>query len=358
MKKHSNVSIPQMSTVGLDLSDRTTAFCELDAAGNVVARGTFRLTRSELRKRFAERQPLCIALEVCGQSAWVKETLEALGHSVIVANARELRSITGNPRKSDRQDAEQLARLARVDPQLLKPVRLRSTARQLELVRIRSRALLVEARTQMINGARGIAKLFGEPLPSASSAGFAARAMKSLPPLMAEALQLLLSQIETLSRAIRQADEQIEREAERLSEDTRWLTQVKGVGALTALTFVLTIDDPGRFRRSRDIGAFLGLVPERKQSGEQDPELGITKCGDRYLRKLLVQCAHHILGRWGEDSELRRWALARAQGSRSVKKKVIVGLARKLAVLLHRLWRRKEIYRPFPPEAQPAGLCA
>lgn len=359
MKKVSNIeTISGTATIGLDLSDQTIQFCELAEDGSVAASGNFRFTRTELRKRFATRQPARIALEVCGQSAWVKEALEGFGHEVIVANARELRSITGSSRKSDRRDAEQLARLARVDTRLLKPVTLRSTSRQLDLVLIRSRALLVECRTRLVNGARGMAKLFGERIPSAATKGMAARAREALSPALGQVLSVLLEEIERLSAAIGQCDGRIEAEAARRFEDTGWLTQVGGVGSLTALTYVLTVDSPERFEHSRDVGAFLGFVPRRKQSGEQDPHLGISKCGDRYLRKLLVQCAHHILGRFGADSALRRWGLQHAQAGRASKKKAIVAVARKLAVLLHRLWKRKEVYQPFPL-AQPAALaCA
>ena len=121
-----------------------------------------------------------------------------------------------------------------------------------------------------------------------------------------------------------------------------------GVGPITALTFVLTLGDPARFAHSRDVGPYLGLVSRRRQSGEQDPHLRITKCGDRYLRQLLVQCAHVVMGRFGPDCALRRWALEHAGGSRTAKKRTVVAVARKLAVLLHRLWLRQEEFRPFP----------
>ena len=126
------------------------------------------------------------------------------------------------------------------------------------------------------------------------------------------------------------------------------LRQVKGVGPLISLTFVLTLDDPQRFRRSRDVGCFLGLRPGRRNSGRSEPQLHISKEGDRYLRTLLVQGAHYILGPLGEDSDLRRWGLKLAQrGGKNAKKRAVVALARKLAVLLHKLWVSEEVYEPL-----------
>lgn len=133
--------------------------------------------------------------------------------------------------------------------------------------------------------------------------------------------------------------------------ETRWLRQAPGVGPLTALTYVLTVSDPGRFAHSREVGPWLGLVPRRRQSGEQDPHLRISKCGDRYLRKLLVQCAHVVMGRFGPDGALRRWALEHARSSRSAKKRTVVAVARKLAVILHRLWVSRQSFQAFPAAA-------
>lgn len=360
MSKHNNISGNgvAISTIGLDLSDKTAAFCILDQAGAVAGSGFLRLTREELHKHFGQLPPVRIALEACGQSGWVEEVLTACGHEVIVANAREVRSISGNPRKCDARDAEQLARLARVDPELLKPVRhQRNAGRRLDMVVIRSRALLVESRTRLVNGARGMAKQFGEHIPSCTTANFGERAQKALPPALGAALRVLVKQIEALSEAIAVCDQQVEALAAKMA-DSRWLKSVPGVGSLTAVTFLLTLDDPQRFAHSRDVGPYLGMVPARGQSGEHDPELGISKAGNRYLRKLLVQCAHHILGRYGADSALRQWGLEKAAGSRKAKKRAIVAVARKLAVLLHRLWTKRELYKPFPANAANARHSA
>jgi transposase len=350
-KANPNAASVPACTIGLDLSDRSIRFCMLNAGGEVTRHGRFRLNRSELHQQFAGMTRARIALETGAQSAWVSEALAAMGHEVIVANARDVKSIAGSSRKSDARDAEQLARLARLDPKLLHPIQHRSEERRLDMVLIRSRALLVEARTRLVNGGRAMAKEFGERIPSCATQGFATRAIKALSPRLAAVLQALLQQIENLSAEIERCDEQVEAMAQKLSADTAWLRQVHGVGSLTAVTFVLTLGDPDRFAHSRDVGAYLGLIPRRSQSGVHDPQLGISKCGDRYLRKLLVQCSHHILGIHGPDSALRQWGLRHTQGGAGSKKKATVAVARKLAVLLHRLWKDRACYYPLPPQA-------
>lgn len=126
------------------------------------------------------------------------------------------------------------------------------------------------------------------------------------------------------------------------------LKQVKGVGTLIGLTYILTLDDPHRFRRSRDAGCFLGLRPGRRNSGMSEPQMHISKEGDAYLRTLMVQGAHYILGPFGPDSDLRRWGLKLAErGGKNAKKRAVIAVARKLAVLLHKLWVSGEVYEPL-----------
>lgn len=126
------------------------------------------------------------------------------------------------------------------------------------------------------------------------------------------------------------------------------LKQVKGVGTLIALTYILTLEDPRRFRKSRDAGCYVGLQPGRRNSGQSEPQLHITREGDSYLRMVLVQGAQHILGPFREDSDLRRWGMKLAErGGKSGKKRAIIAVARKLAVLLHHLWISCEAYEPL-----------
>jgi len=163
-----------------------------------------------------------------------------------------------------------------------------------------------------------------------------------------EALNPLLEEIESLNARIAEYDTRIEQMAKEVYPEVARLKQVKGVGPLIALTYVLTLDNPHRFRRSRDVGCFVGLRPGRRNSGMSEPQLHISKEGDRYLRTLLVQGAHYILGPFGQDSDLRRWGLKLSErGGRNAKKRAVIAVARKLAVLLHKWWVSKEVYEPL-----------
>ena len=157
-----------------------------------------------------------------------------------------------------------------------------------------------------------------------------------------------MEQITSLTERIRQYDRQLEAVSKERYPETELLRQVEGVGPLTGLTFVLTLGDPSRFEESRSVGAYLGLVPARDQSGDSDPQKRISKEGDEMLRRLLVSCAHYILGPFGSDSDLRRHGEKIAcRGGKNAKKRAVVAVARKLAVLLHRLWVTAETYEPL-----------
>jgi transposase len=308
--------------------------------------GTFRNQADSISKHFGNRGRARVALEVGTQSAWIAREFAKLGHEVIVANARELKWITASDTKNDRNDAVKLARLARADRNLLAPVEHRTAEQQAELAVIRAREALVRSRTLLVNTARGLAKGFGLRLPASITPTFGARALAGLAEHLRTAMSGLLEQIDAVGVKIRDYDQRIAEVAARHPEVER-LASVPGVGTLTATAFVLTLGRPERFAHSRDVGSFLGLRPRQKQSGERDPQLGISKSGDKYLRKLLVQCAHHLLGQRGKDSALRQWGLSKGDGS-AAKKRAVVAVARKLAVLLHRMWTTGEIFKPFP----------
>jgi transposase len=170
---------------------------------------------------------------------------------------------------------------------------------------------------------------------------------KELSPELRDTLEPLLQEIESLNDRIDEYDRRIEQIATEVHPEVALLKQVKGVGTLIALTYILTLDDPHRFRRSRDAGCFLGLRPGRRNSGRSEPQMPISKEGDAYLRTLLVQGAHYILGPFGQDSDLRRWGLKLAEREGKNAKKRAVIAARKLVVLLHKLWISGEVYEPL-----------
>jgi transposase len=339
---------PKM-TAGLDIGDKYSYLCLIDQAdGEVIEEGRLRTTPDALRRRFASEQQLRIAIEAGTHSPWVSRLLEECGHEVLVANARKLRFIYANKRKTDEVDAENLARLARVDPKLLHPLRHRGEGSQAHLAIIRSREALVSTRTQLVNHVRGAVKSFGARLPKCPARSFHKRAPEHIPEALLPALRPILEQIGSLTERIRQYDRKLEAIREEHYPETDLLRQVEGIGTLTALTFVLTLEDPYRFERSRSVGAYLGLVPATDRSGDRDPQKRISKEGDEMLRRLLVGSSHYILGPFGSDSDLRRHGQKIAsRGGKNAKKRAAVAVARKLSVLLHRLWVTGEVYDPL-----------
>jgi transposase len=335
-------------TIGIDLGDVWSHYCTLNEGGEVVDRGRFRTTPAGVEKWFTNVPSARVALETGTHSIWVSEQLREMGHEVIVANVREVRSISHSNRKSDTVDAEKIARYARVDPEILHPICHRTVAQQEALTLIRARNLIVRLRTAAVNSVRGLAKPCGYRLPASSTLCFAKRCMAVLPPGLAQALGPVLEQIAAMTVKIQQYDRIIKSLTETEYPETQALLQVYGVGQLTALTYVLTLGSKERFKRSRDVGCYLGLRPRRSQSGDRDPQLGITKAGNIYLRSLLVECANHVLGPRGRDSTLRQWGLHLAsRGGKQSHNRAIVAVARKLAVLLHRIWITQEPYIPF-----------
>jgi transposase len=335
-------------TIGLDLGDRWSFYCVLNERGEVLREEKLATTPEAIRRTFEKVPASRIALETGTHSPWISRLLTELGQEVIVAHAQKVQFITKSSRKDDRHDARTLARLARIDPQLLGPVRHRSAQAQIHLTVIRARAELVSARTALINAARGLAKSYGERLPKRGSQQVGRELAAQLSTALREVLEPLLRGVESLNERIREYDQRIEQIAQEVYPEVALLKQVKGVGTQIALTYILTIDDPYRFPKSREVGCFLGLRPGRRNSGQSEPQKGISKEGDRYLRTMMVQGAHYILGPFGEDSDLRRWGLKIAErGGKNAKKRAVVAVARKLAVLLHRLWVGGEVYEPL-----------
>jgi transposase len=349
MKQHNTgKKTRNRQTIGMDVGDKVSHYCVLNREGEIVEEARVGSTKKALEQTFGALPHSRIALEAGTHSGWMSRLLHSLGHEVIVANARQLRLISESSRKDDRTDARTLARLARADPELLRPIRHRSEQAQQHLTVIRVRAALLEARTALINAARGLVKVFGERLPACDADYLGGKQLEPLPVELRTRLRPLVEEVESLTKKIQESNREIEQIAREHYPETGLLRQVSGVGPLIALTYVLTVDDPRRFAKSRDVGCYVGLRPKRSQSGESQPQLRITKEGDRYLRAMLVQGAHYILGWRGPDTDLRRWGLhLAARGGKSAKKRAIVAVARKLAVLLHKLWTTGEVYEPL-----------
>jgi len=355
MKKISTVQVfrneifkEQKLTIGVDLGDRWSFYCVLDEAGKILLEQKLATTPEAMKQTFGKIPRSLIAMETGTHSPWVSRLLAELGHKLIVAHAQKVELITKSNRKDDRHDARTLARLARIDPELLGPVRHRSAKAQIHLTVIRARAELVNARTALVNAVRGLVKSYGQRLPKCGTQQVNRELAAELNAELREVLEPLLKEIESLNERVKEYDERMEKIAKEVYPQVSLLKQVKGVGTQIALTYVLTIEDPHRFLKSREVGCFLGLKPGRGNSGESEPQKGISKEGDRYLRTMMVRGAHYILGPFGEDSDLRRWGLKLAErGGKNAKKRAVVAVARKLAVLLHRLWVSGEVYEPL-----------
>ena len=334
-------------TVGVDLGDQWSNYCILGLGGETLVEGQFRTRKQEVAEFFQALAMSRVVVEVGTHSAWVREIIAGFGHEVLVANPRLMEGSKRRRRKSDRIDAEKLARLGRMDPKSLHPIEHRSTEVREDLVILRARDALVKSRTELINSVRGQVKSMGGRITGCSSVAFSQKATAEIPEEVHETLQPLLRLIAALSEEIKTFDQRIEKLAAEKYMHTQLLRQVSGVGPVTALAYVLTLETPLRFARSRDVGPYLGLVPKQEDSGDIQPQLGISKAGDRMLRKLLVGSAHYILGPFGPDTDLRRFGMRLCErGGKNAKKRAAVAVARKLAVLLHRLWASGEVYEP------------
>jgi len=355
-------------TIGLDLGDRMNHYCILNEQGEIWIQDQLPATRTGLNHLFEKLPRARVVMEVGTHSPWTSRHLAGLGHEVIVANSRKVSLITESQRKNDRLDAEKLARLGRLDPKLLSPIRHRQEDVQRDLAEIRLREALVHSRTMLVNSARGMVKSFGYRLNSCDCDQVDTELAASLPAELRKLVEPLLATAAYTTLRIKAADQRIHEVAKRYPE-IELLTVIYGVGELTALAFVLTIEDAERFGRSREVGPYLGMVPGQAQSGDRDPQQRITKEGDRMVRWLLVQSAHCILKHGAPDSDLRRWGLAkieqrdreqqpnrRGKNRKSKgKKRVLVAVARKLAVLMHRLWANGEVYDPLYGAQQQAA---
>lgn len=351
---------PSLLTIGLDVGDRTTHLCVLDGERQVAWRGRCETRREALQEALAPYPGSRVILEAGSQSHWMAAALQAWGCLPHVVDPRRVALIAKDPRKCDRRDAESLARLGLGCPELLGRVHHRDEATQADLSLVRTRDLLVRTRTRVIQQVRGLCKVFGVRLPSCSAEAFGRRMGAQIPELLAPAVEPLLGLLADLHVRLEASDRRLKELAQtRYREATERVAQPHGVGPVTSVAFVLTLADPARFAHSRDVGSWVGLCPRNSASGDRAPQLGISKCGDGYLRRLLVQDAHYILGHFGKDSDLRRFGLRLvARGGAGAKQRAAVAVARKLAVLLHRLWVSGQPYEPLHQASLQTALAS
>jgi transposase len=335
--------------VGLDLSDKTAHFHVLRGDGHTLSTGKVATKPAELEAFFSRWKGCRLVIEAGSHSPWISRLGTACGLEVVVANPRQVELISKSDRKTDRTDAERLADLGRTNPKLLAPITHRSKQAQIDLCVMRARDELVHMRTALINHVRGVLKSYGHRAPDCSPESFARQALASIPEELETGLRTILDLISNTNQKIRSFDDEIERLSAGRYAVTQVLRQIPGVGPVIALTFVLTLGDPKRFPSARAVGAYLGLVPRKKSSGKSDPQLSITKAGDRQMRRLLVIAANYILGSYGPDCDLKRFGekIAGDGSNRAAKKRARVAVARKLAVLMYHLWRTGAAYDPL-----------
>lgn len=335
-------------TVGMDLGDKSHVAVAFDAKGQELEVAKVQNTKTGIRRYFDRYKGCTVAIEAGTHSPWISRLLNEMGCHVCVGNPRKLRFIWDSMDKSDERDARMLGMVCRIEPRLLSPLHHRGSHVQADLALIKSRDMLVTSRTKLINHARGLVKASGERLPSCSTDSFTKRCAEHVPADLRTALEPIFNIISQMGEQIHHLDAKIEQKCQQQYSETQRLKQVAGIGSVTALTYVLTLEDPTRFKKSRQVGPFLGLTPRRDQSGGIDKQLRITKAGNKYLRQLLVGSAHYIIGPFGPDCHLRRYGLSiAARGGKNAKKRAAVAVARKLAVLLHHLWISAQNYEPF-----------
>lgn len=346
--------------IGIDLGDKKSNYCFMGRGEEYLAEDQMPTTLEAFAAYFKAIPKSWVVLEVGTHSPWVSNLLESLGHEVYVANPRKMESIRKNKRKNDKKDARTLTRLVRADPQLLHPIRHRGIQAREDLILLRARDALVGARTKLINCVRGLVKSVGGRVPKCCSESFARQAVGAIPESIRETLLPIVEQIAAMTVQIRKLEGQVKRMAGKKYPETALLKQVDGVGDLTSLAYILTLDNPERFAKSREVGPYFGMVPRQDDSGESSKQLRITKEGDTMVRKLLTGSAQYILGPFGPDSDLRRFGLKlAARGGKNAKKRAVTAVARKLAVLLHRLWVTAEEYEPLRnAKLQEAALAA
>lgn len=336
-------------SIGIDLGDKYSDVVIINRSEEILHQSRIKTTRKGFSDFAATIEPESIVvIEVGSHSPWINDLFEDLGIELVVANSHHAGKVMmANGKKNDLSDAFTLAYFGFCPRSMIRPIIHRTKESRNHLALIRARDDLVRIRTTLINAIRGLVKSHGDRLPACSSRAFAKKIPEHIPLVLEEALLPMVKQVGELTQTIKDYDKKIEALIDTYPKAKK-LTEIDSVAVLTAMTFLLTIDDPSRFKKSRTIGAYLGLTPRQFSSGEVNRQLRITKAGDNYLRKLLVGSAQYILSRNGKDCNLKRYGeRIGARGGANGKKRAVVAVARKLSVLMHKLLVSDEQYDPF-----------
>lgn len=333
-----------MDHIGIDVHQKYSEICVVSEDGSVLGQARIPTTRTSLERWFGGLEPARVVIEAGGSTSWVSRVLDELGHEVTVVDPRRVRLIAESTMKTDAIDAEVLARLSRFGRELLHSVHRRSATSQVLQARVGSRAALVRAQTSLVNSLRGTLRGFGLRLAGGRSKVVAAYGALQIDPQLRQALDPLVAMLAALADQLSVLDKDLAQVAATDEVASRLMT-IPGVGPVTSLSYQCWIDEPGRFRRSRDVGAYVGLRPRIRSSGGKSQRGSISHQGSADMRSLLVQAAHTLL-RSTKQSELKTWGENLAQ--RVGKKRAVVAIARKLAVLLHHLWVAQTDFKAFP----------
>lgn len=354
-----NVQSATSITIGLDLGSRSSQCAVLGEDRKLIEERKLSTNKPSFSRLLARYPGSRVVMEASTPTRWINDLATEMGHEVIIANPRNIPLITKSQRKSDRNDARLLARLGMTDPSLLSPITLRDECHQAVRRQLFTRDHLVGMRSGIVTFIRSQVKELGDGLPTCGANVFGRKMKSEIPALLRASVAPMFAVLERLEDAIQECDQKLEAASKVAFPQTATLQQVHGIGPLTALAFVATIADPARFSDSRSVGAYLGLVPATRQSGGYNPDMRITKTGDKYMRRLLVSAATKILGPFGADSDLKRFGERIAnRGGKRAKSIARIAVARKLSVLLHSLLKTGEVYEPLRNTellAEPAG---
>ena len=342
---------------GLDVSLEETAICIVDETGRIV-REARAASEPEVLVAFLGACGMTlkrVGLEACSLSAWLHAGLTEAGLPAICIEARQAKAAMGAmPNKTDRNDARGIAQIMRTG--WYRAVHVKSLSCRSWRALLTARRMVLNKRRDVENGIRALLREVGLKVGTPSRKDFPARVreLAADDPVLAGLAESLLSVIAIMTREVEALTKRVLDEV-KVEPTCRRLMTVPGVGPLTALAFRATIDQPGRFRRSRDVGAHLGLTPQRYQSGKTDVQGRISRCGDELARTALYEAAHSLLIRSSKWSALRAWGMAVAKRRGMARARVAV--ARKLAVILHRMWADGSEFRWGKQAATPAAAA-